>query len=321
MSEITLLRAETMPLPSQGVIHGFAGRTGGVSSGVFSSLNCGLASGDSLAVVAENRRRACVALTRNGMGGETGNAVRALATVRQVHGNRVVVIDDAGSQDEFQDEFQGEFLDRAYETKQAEGKVPEADGLVTSVAGVALGVLTADCCPVLLAAKDASLIGVAHAGWRGALSGVLENTLTAFNERGVVSEKVVAALGPTIAAQNYEVGEELRQKFLAEDSASADFFAEQVNRRALVFDLAGYVELRLLRAGVGFVDKSCVRDTYGEAGLFFSARRAQDERQVSAPIHRQNTQNTQNAQNTQSNQKPVGEVAPFGRLLSLIARV
>ena len=285
MSEITILRAETMPLPSQGVIHGFAGRTGGVSSGVFSALNCGLSSGDSLAVVTENRRRACAALA---------DGVRALATVRQVHGNRVVVVDDVAGQDGF--------MDRAYETKLSGDKIPEADGLVTSVRGLVLGVLTADCCPVLMAAQDAGLVGIAHAGWRGALSGVLENTLMAFKERGVAAENILVALGPTIAAPNYEVGEEMREKFLAKDSASADFFTEQVNRRALVFDLAGYVEMRLLRAGVGFIDKSCVRDTYGEARLFFSARRAQDERQVQT-------------------KESAGEVAPFGRMLSLIGLV
>ena len=183
--------------PSLGALarvrHGFFTRTGGVSEGAFASLNCGYSSGDDVRRVEANRARA---LERLGM------APESLCTVRQVHGTKVVV---------------------AHEP-QPRRPTLEADALVADRPGITLGVLSADCAPVLLADVDAGVIGAAHAGWRGALAGVIEATVEAMAERGAVRERTVAVVGPCIAQASYEVGPELLTRFTEEDPGSAALF-------------------------------------------------------------------------------------------------
>jgi purine-nucleoside/S-methyl-5'-thioadenosine phosphorylase / adenosine deaminase len=221
--------------------HGFFTREGGVSSGVFASLNCSLGSGDALADVAENRRRAMAAL---GLGADQ------LVTCRQIHGIDVVAVaqrwDDA---------------DR-----------PRADAMVTRQPGLALGILTADCAPVLLADAEAGVIGAAHAGWRGAFSGVIAATVAAMRREGARVERIRACVGPCIGFASYEVGPEFPAAFLAQDPANAAFFRAAPRPGHHLFDLAGYVHTQLVHAGVAFVE-SAGADTAADAARFFSWRR------------------------------------------------
>jgi len=218
--------------------HGFFGRAGGASSGVFAGLNCGFASSDQQEAVALNRARAAAALDL---------APGALAGMRQVHSARVAVVDDPAAR-------------------------PEADALVTDRPGIGLGVLTADCQPVLLADAQAGVVGAAHAGWRGALAGVLEATVTAMERLGARSGRIVAVIGPTISRPAYEVGPEFHARFLDDDPGSARFFAPGPGGRAH-FDLPGYGLERLRRAGVGRAEWIGLC-TYGDAARFYSCRRA-----------------------------------------------
>ncbi|HEX9647394.1 MAG TPA: peptidoglycan editing factor PgeF [Alphaproteobacteria bacterium] len=228
-----------------GVAHGFFTRRGGVSAGVYGSLNCGLGSGDAGAAVAENRARAMAALR---LGPE------ALVTGYQVHGIEVRIIDG--------NETAGERRARRH-----------TDAAVTSAPGIALGVLTADCAPVLLADPEARVIGAAHAGWRGALAGVVEATVAAMERLGASRGAIVAAIGPCIAAESYEVGPEFPAPFLADDAASARFFAPRRSGGRLSFDLAGYLAWRLGRLGLGEVGATG-GDTCADDAAFFSYRRA-----------------------------------------------
>lgn len=188
------LEAPALKRFSLHIRHGFFGRRGGVSSGAFKSLNCALGSGDASEKVAENRRRACLALGLSGP---------RLALVRQVHSARAVRTIDVFAQ----------------------GEAPEADAVVTSVPGLALGVLTADCAPVLLCDPHAGVIGAAHAGWRGAVSGVLEAAIDAMAELGADPSHTVAAIGPCLSQASFEVGPDLVEAVLeaspwAENSSS-----------------------------------------------------------------------------------------------------
>jgi polyphenol oxidase len=223
------------------VRHGFFTRAGGVSEGEFASLNCGYSSGDAVARVEANR---ALALRRLGM------APVSLCTVRQVHGAEVVL------------------------AREPEPNRPsrEADALVTDRAGVTLGVLCADCAPVLLADPDAGVIGAAHAGWRGARAGVVEATLEAMVGLGAVRERIRAAIGPCIAQASYEVGPELLARFTEEDPTSADLFLPVVGSDRLLFDLKGYVLRRLERAGIA-LRMALPHDTHADEARFFSARR------------------------------------------------
>ena len=227
-----------------GVAHGFLTRAGGVSGGVYRSLNCGLLSGDARADVLENRRRAVEAA---GVACGVDLSRRRLLTVRQVHGARVL---DA-------------------ETVAAAADYIEGDGIVSDGAGYVLGVLTADCCPVLLADAAAGVVGAAHCGWRGAFGGVLEAALEKMEVCGATRGGIVAALGPTIGVENYEVGDEFHADRAAQDSDSAEFFERRGGRWH--FDVGGYVRRRLGVAGVGEVSGPA-GETYGD-GRFFSARR------------------------------------------------
>lgn len=235
-----LTSASLAALP--GVRHGFFTREGGVSAGPYASLNCGLGSGDDLDRVAENRTRA---LARLGLPGDR------LATAYQVHSNRAALA----------------------EAPWPVSKRPRVDALVTRTAGLALGVLTADCAPVLLADREAGVVAATHAGWRGALDGVLEATLAAMQRLGARAAATLAAVGPAIEQQSYEVGPEFPAAFLDQDPANDDFFEAAPRAGHFLFDLKGYVVRRLVRAGVGQVD-SLAADTCADDARFFSYRRA-----------------------------------------------
>lgn len=225
-----------------GIRHALFTRRGGVSEGVFESLNCGYGSGDDPAAVAENRRRASARF---------GLAAERLCTAYQSHSDRVVVVDRAWKQN----------------------RGPNADGLVTRTTGLAIGVLSADCAPVLLAERDAGVVGIAHAGWRGALSGIIEATVRAMIEEGARPERIVAVIGPCIGGTCYEVGPEFRARFAKRDPGSRDLFDPAPGRERFLFDLAGYVARRLENLHLKAV-ASAGLDTFSDAERFFSYRRA-----------------------------------------------
>jgi len=225
-----------------GVRHGFFTRQGGVSCGVYASLNCGLGSGDDPAAVRENRARAMAAF---------GLPASALATAHQVHSARVEVLEATFPLD----------------------SRPRVDALVTRRRGLALGVLAADCTPVLLADAQAGVAGAAHAGWRGALAGILEATVEAMVGSGARRERIHGAIGPSIAGTSYEVGPEFPLPFLAEDRANSAFFQPAARLGHFMFDLPAYVAEHLARLGLASVDR-LPHDTYAAPALFFSYRRS-----------------------------------------------
>ncbi len=229
-------------LDAAGIRHAFFTREGGVSEGIFASLNCGFGSADAPDRVAENRGRAIARL---------GLESDRLATCYQVHSPEVVVVDRPWRRED----------------------QPRADAMVTRRAGVALGILTADCAPVLLADPAARVIGAAHAGWRGALGGVLEATVAAMARLGASPANLRAGIGPCIAQRSYEVGAEFPAPFLAADAGNAFFFVPAPRPGHFLFDLAGYVARRLERLGVGQIARSD-GDTAGEPDRFFSYRRS-----------------------------------------------
>ena len=219
--------------------HGFFTRKGGASSGVFSGLNCGPGSSDQREIVAINRARVAQAM-------EVPN--EALVTVSQVHASKVVTV-----------------------TGPVSDPRPEADGLVTREPGIALAVLTADCQPVLFADSEAGVIGAAHAGWRGAQAGVLEETIDAMIALGASRDGIRAVIGPTISQRAYEVGPEFLEEFMAEDPGNGRFFAGGQGNRAQ-FDLPAYGLHRLRSAGVAAEwTRHC---TYSDPDRFYSFRRA-----------------------------------------------
>ena len=222
-----------------GLAHGFFGRRGGVSEGELASLNCGLGSGDDPAKIATNRNRVIHAI-RPGA---------ALAGVYQVHGRACVTLD----------------ADNAAER-------PEADALVTATPGILLGVLTADCVPVLFADREARIVGAAHAGWKGALAGVTDATLDAMVALGADRNRIVAAIGPCIGRTSYEVDQDFVDRFAAADPANERFFGAGKSGRAL-FDIAAYVAARLAAAGAQRITITG-QDTYAADADYFSYRRA-----------------------------------------------
>jgi YfiH family protein len=223
------------------VRHGFFGRQGGVSTGPLASLNTSEAQGDDPTHVANNRAQILDAL---------GFSPDALALNRQVHSTRVIALTDPAA-----------IAERS-----------EADAIVTNLRGVALGILTADCAPILLADPEAGIVGAAHAGWRGALAGVLEATLAAMLRLGAEPARIAAAVGPCIAQPSYEVSADLRDPVLARDAADARFFAEGARPGHWQFDLAGYCAARLRAAGIGRVAVTG-DDTLADEARFFSHRR------------------------------------------------
>ena len=225
-----------------GIRHAFFTREGGVSTGLYASLNCGLGSGDDPAAVAENRARAAERM---------GVRAERLITCYQIHSATCLVVDKPWGPDER----------------------PQADAMVTRTAGLALGILTADCAPVLFADQQAGVIGAAHAGWKGARGGVVEATVTRMIELGAKLDRIVAAVGPCIAMRSYEVGPEFPTPILEEDERTKDFFAPARREGHFLFDLAGYVSHRLAKAGVEVVAR-CPNDTLAEEARFFSYRRS-----------------------------------------------
>jgi hypothetical protein len=223
-----------------GIRHGFFTREGGVSTGIYRSLNCGVGSDDRRELVIENRARVAAAL---------GVAPDKLATPYQVHSPDAVVVTDVWEP----------------------GKGPKADAVVTDRPGIALGVGSADCGPTLFADAGAGIIGAAHSGWRGALAGILEATVDTMEKLGARREKIVAVLGPTISQTNYEVGAELRQKFVDEDEKNLSLFNPASRPDHYLFDLPGFIISRLGKAGV--TAQSVGLCTYAEEARFFSYRR------------------------------------------------
>jgi polyphenol oxidase len=221
-----------------GVRHGFFGRVGGVSTGIYASLNAGTGSNDDAEAVRENRRRIAAAF---------GAPARNLVGVHQVHSPRAV------------------FADGPWQ-----GERPHADALVTTTSGLIVSVLTADCAPVLLADMQAGVVAAAHAGWRGALAGVLDETVRLMRDRG--ASRIAAAIGPCIHQGSYEVGPEFAAQFLAADQAHARFFASGRGDRRL-FDLPGFCAARLAALGVGQVEVLPL-DTYLHTETLYSCRRA-----------------------------------------------
>lgn len=235
-----MLEAASLALP--GIRHAFFTRAGGVSGGVYASLNGGVGSHDAAARVAENRARMAAAL---------GVVPRNFITAYQIHSPNVVVAEAAWDVD----------------------ARPRADGIVTRVSGLAVGVSTADCGPVLLADARARVIGAAHAGWRGALSGIVEATVGAMERLGAERANIRAALGPMIRQRNYEVGPDLIGRFRAEDPGSERFFAPGARDGHALFDLAGYIAARLARTGIRAIEDLGLC-TYADPAQFFSYRRA-----------------------------------------------
>ncbi len=233
-----------------GVAHGFFTREGGVSAGVYASLNGGWGSGDDAAAVAENRAR---------IAGRLGAA--HLVSLHQVHSADAVAVTGP---------WGGPGVGSGCGSGEADR--PRADAMATDRPGLALAVLTADCAPVLLADARAGVVGAAHAGWKGALGGVLEAVVEAMEALGAERDRIVAAIGPTISQRAYEVGPEFVERFLEEDRENGRYFAGGPGDRA-VFDLPGYCLGRLGAAGVG-VAAWTGHCTYSDPRRFFSYRRA-----------------------------------------------
>jgi YfiH family protein len=225
-----------------GIRHAFFTREGGASEGIFASLNCGYGSGDAPEKVSENRARAMAALDL---------AADRLVTCHQIHSPDVVTV----------------------ETPWRREDNPKADALVTTKRGVALGILTADCTPVLFADASAGIIGAAHAGWRGAIGGVLDATVAAMTKLGADPQRIRAGVGPCIAQRSYEVGPEFPAPFLTENGDNADLFAPARREGHFMFDLGAYVERRLRKLGITTIQRAPC-DTVAEETRFFSYRRA-----------------------------------------------
>ncbi len=224
-----------------GIRHGFFTRQGGVSTGVYASLNIGLGSADDRASVLENRGRAADAL---------GVARGSLALPYQVHSPNVWLVDES--------------------TDLAEP--PRADAVVTALPALAVGISTADCGPILLADASAGVVGAAHAGWKGAFGGVIETTIAAMESLGAARERIVVAIGPMISRNAYEVGPEFVDRFVAESPDNAAFFAPSVKPEHAMFDLPAYILRRLVAAGIAAAENLDLC-TYGDEARFFSYRR------------------------------------------------
>jgi YfiH family protein len=235
------MTAEFVASPLLAAPHGFFTRRGGVSVGPFASLNCSLSGQDMRDNVLENRARAARAL---------GADPAALVGLTQVHGAVTIVVD----------------------APWQPGEGPRADAFVTAQADIVLGIVTADCAPVLFADVVAGVVGAAHAGWRGAVEGVLESTLAAMCGLGATLPNIAAVVGPCIGQASYEVSADLRDPVLAYDGADARFFVAGVRDGHWQFDLAGYCVRRLADAGVGTV-AALGLDTLAEEDRFFSHRR------------------------------------------------
>jgi YfiH family protein len=234
----------TSPLLSTlpGIRHAFFTRQGGVSEGVYASLNSGTGSKDDQDKVAENRRR---------MADHMGVAPHALFSLYQIHSPLCLVLD---------------------QMPQPGAERPQADASVTTLPGIACCAASADCGPILFADPVARIVGAAHAGWKGALGGVLESTLDRMVEKGAHKENIVCAIGPLIRQQSYEVSADFRAEFIAKDKRFGAFFIDGVDTAHAQFDLAGLIAFRLREAGVEKIDDLGL-DTYADESRFYSYRR------------------------------------------------
>lgn len=241
-----------------GIHHGFYTREGGVSEGLYAGLNCGPGSRDDPRKVVENRSRVAAHLNAN---------TPEVLTLYQVHSSTALIVDQPLPRD----------------------ALPKADAVVTRTRGLAIGVLTADCTPVLFADPGAGVVAAAHAGWRGAIGGVLEATVAAMEDAGAVRTRIRAAIGPSISQTAYEVGPEFEAEFLKQSDGNARFFARPAPDARALFDLTGYVGHRLSGLGLARIEviAPC---TYANESLFFSYRRSQHRsepdygRQISAIV-------------------------------------
>lgn len=236
----------TLPLPIRAnplgdIPHGFLGREGGVSQGTLRGLNVGLGSGDDRSAITENRRRAVEAVLPGA----------ALVTLHQVHSADAIAVT-------------APYPDEAR---------PHADALVTNRPGILLGVLTADCAPVLLADPAAGVVGAAHAGWKGAISGITDAAITQMERLGADRRRIVAAVGPCIARASYEVDDAFFRRFIAADPENERFFSSGTRISHHQFDLEAYVASRLATAGIAHVELLGL-DTYADEERFYSFRRA-----------------------------------------------
>lgn len=224
------------------ISHGFFTREGGVSEGVFVSLNCGFGSGDTNDNVALNRAYVARAL---------GVEASSLVTAYQTHSATAVIVDKPWVQ----------------------GDAPKADALVTATPGIAVGILAADCLPILLADAKNGVVAAVHSGWKGAIGGVIEAGIKTMQEAGAKVENIAAAIGPGIEQYSYEVGDEFRERFLEESAENACYFTDSVRKNHFMFDLKAYAQNRL--AGVGIAKINLLaHDTCLEETRFFSYRRA-----------------------------------------------
>jgi YfiH family protein len=221
--------------------HAFFTRAGGVSDGVYASLNGGVGSSDAPGKIEENRARMAATL---------GVAPAHLLTPFQIHSPNVAIAAEPWPRDER----------------------PRADAVVTDRPGIAIGVSTADCGPLLFADEEAGVIGAAHAGWRGALGGVIEATVAAMEKLGADRVRIAAALGPTIRQPNYEVGQEFVERFVAADPDNARYFAPAERADHAMFDLPGYIAARIAAIGLASFE-DLARCTYAEPDRFYSFRR------------------------------------------------
>ena len=228
-------------LSSLGIRHGFFTRAGGVSEGIYASLNGGIGSRDAPEKVRENRARMAAAL---------GVAPDHLVSCYQIHSPDVIIASKPWTRE----------------------TAPHADAIVTKVRGLAIGVSTADCGPILFADVQAGVIGAAHSGWKGALTGVLEATVATMEQLGAARARIAAAIGPLIRQPNYEVGPEFVERFKAGDRGSEQFFKPAAREHHAMFDLPGYIRSRLERAGIASVEDLGLC-TYADPARFFSYRR------------------------------------------------
>lgn len=224
------------------ISHGFFTRRGGASEGIFGSLNAGYGSSDNKDHVTRNRET---------IASELGVSPDRILALHQIHSNTVITVEQAWSRD----------------------ALPKADALVTNKPGYAIGILTADCIPALFADKKKKIIGAAHAGWKGAIGGILEKTIAAMTALGSDPADIVCAIGPCIRAGSYEVSEGFQNPFIEQDAANHSFFTPAVRTGHLMFDLPGYARSRLVLTGIGEVIDTA-EDTLPQEDVFFSYRRS-----------------------------------------------
>jgi polyphenol oxidase len=238
-----MMMLQSKPLDALSHIrHAFFTREGGVSEGIYASLNGGQGSSDDPAHIAENRRRMAAGLKV---------ADAHLVTCYQIHSAEAVIATE----------------------RWTRANAPRADAIVTATPGLAVGVSIADCGPVLFADSEARVVGAAHAGWKGALTGILEATVAKMEELGAARARIVAAIGPLIRQSSYEVGPEFVSRFRAAASMNIRYFAPGERSGHALFDLPGYIRMRLAKLDVGTIDDLCC-DTYSEENYFFSFRRS-----------------------------------------------